>query len=232
MITCHRLGVGVGLGLGLGRAHLPLITFVCGGWQQRWACACRRGVQRAGVRLQRRAQVAGSRVRRVAACCSVRRPPRAGATAGLLRGSPTPRRQHTAQAQVSAAAARDRYSLYCPMPRAWVAGGRAGGRAAHRHRQLLLVGELLIVVRKVVTLCRLCLTTVGPAHAVLIDRRVDELAVVQADLVRRERAGREARLPAREPAHAASALPPRASTAWGCSGGCGEGCGRRVGARL
>ena len=108
--------------------HLALVTLMCGGWRQRWACACRRGVQRAGVRLQRRAQVAGSRVRRAAACGGVRRPPRAGATAGLLRGSPTPRRQHTAQAQVSAAAARDRYSLYCPMPRAWVAGGRAGGR--------------------------------------------------------------------------------------------------------
>ena len=99
----------------------------------------------------------------------------------------------------------------------------AGGRAAHRHRQLLLVGELLIVVRKVVTLCRRCLATVCPAHAVLVDRRVDELAVVQADLVRRERAGRKARLPAREPAHAASALPPRAYTALGLQRGLRRG---------
>ena len=113
--------------------HLALVTLMCGGWRQRWACAC--SLQACGCSLQAwgcsaapRQPAAACGVLRRAACCGVRRPPRAGATAGLLRGSPTPRRQHTAQAQVSAAAARDRYSLYCPMPRAWVAGGRAGGR--------------------------------------------------------------------------------------------------------
>eukprot|EP00964_Phaeocystis_antarctica_P000945 scaffold544_cov66-Phaeocystis_antarctica.AAC.4 len=175
-------------------------------------------LQLAGVGLQRRAQVAGSRVRRVAACCGVRRVAACGGRlarasyAGLLRGSPT-RVSYTAAAAHSprtglcGCCARPLQPLLPHASR--VGGGRAGGRAAHRHRQLLLVGDLLIVVLEVLPVRRLVrvrvrvrvrirvrvrvrsrssgdpyrrLASVRPAHTVLVDGRVDELAVVEADL--------------------------------------------------
>ena len=68
-------------------------------------------------------------------------------------------------------------------------------RKAYRNRELFLLWQLLIIV---VSALKTTWIYTRTDHAVLVDRRENQLAIIKANLVRRECAGWKARLPRRK----------------------------------